>query len=173
MGTWWVQPSWAVQRPIKPAEVKRAIVGSPNNKSPGSDTLPYECWKINPTATAQLVSTIGNMVADKASQPDSWREIIISALNKVEDPYSTHLYRPISLLNTDYKTVMRCWANRLGPILADKIGHHQRGFIPGRDGRDNIINVQLITDLLNARSEEGAILFLDQEKAFDMVSYSS
>ena len=68
---------------------------------------------------------------------------------------------------------MRVWANRLGPILAKKIGHHQRGFIPGRDDRENIINVQMIIDLINARAEEGAVAFLDQEKAFDMVSFTT
>jgi hypothetical protein len=68
---------------------------------------------------------------------------------------------------------MRVWANRLSLILANKIGHHQRGFIPGRDGQENIINVQMIIDLLNARNEEGAVTFLDQEKAFDMVSFTT
>jgi hypothetical protein len=69
--------------------------------------------------------------------------------------------------------VMRVWANRLGPILANKIGHHQHGFIPGRDGRENIINVQMIIDLLNAKNEERAVAFLDQEKTFDMVSFTT
>jgi hypothetical protein len=73
----------------------------------------------------------------------------------------------------DYKLVMRVWANRLGPILAQKIGHHQRGFIPGRDGRENIVNVQMIIDMINAKNKEGAMDFLDQEKAFDMVSFTT
>jgi hypothetical protein len=50
--------------------------------------------------------------------------------------HTQHKYHPISLL--DYKMVMRVWANRLGPILAKKIGLHQQGFIPGREGRENI-----------------------------------
>ena len=66
---------------------------------------------------------------------------------------------PISLLNNDYKIVMRVWANKIGPILAKRIGHHQRGFIPTRDGRENIINVQLLINLINAKNEEGAIIF--------------
>jgi hypothetical protein len=68
---------------------------------------------------------------------------------------------------------MRVWANRLGFILANKTGYHQRGFIPGRDGHENIINIQMIIDLLNAKNEEGAVAFLDQEKAFDMVSFTT
>jgi hypothetical protein len=94
-------------------------------------------------------------------------------LPKEVDLYTTHKFRPISLLNTDYKIVMRVWANRLGPILAKKIGHHQRGSIPGKDGWENIINIQMIIDLINAKNEEGAVAFLDQEKAFDMVSFTT
>ena len=68
---------------------------------------------------------------------------------------------------------MRVWANRMGPILAKRIGHHQRGFISTQDGRENIINVQLLIDLINAKNEEGVIIFLDQEKAFNMVSFTA
>ena len=94
----------------------------------------------------------------------------MAVLPKEEDSYSTHKFRPISFLNNDYKIVMRVWANRMGPILAKRIGHNQRGFIPTRDGRENIINVQLLINLINAKNEEGAIIFLDKEKAFNMVS---
>jgi hypothetical protein len=117
-------------KPISEGEILRAIMNSPNNKSPGSDTLPYECWKTEPVLMAKAMKGISARVTSRADQPASWRNIIISALNKVEDPYTTHLYRPISLLNTDYKTLMRCWADRGGPLLAAKLGEHQRGFIP-------------------------------------------
>ena len=163
----------ALSKPISLKELKEAIVCAPNSKSPGTDTLPYECYKIAAEATAKALTGMACYVATNGAQPESWRSLIISVLNKVPDAYTTHLYRPIALLNTDYKTLMRCWANRLGPVLAKHIGHHQRGFIPGRDGRENIVNVQLIMDLINARMDDGAILFLDQEKAFDMVSFNT
>jgi hypothetical protein len=68
---------------------------------------------------------------------------------------------------------MRVWANRLGPILARKIGHHQRGFISGRDSRENIINVQMIIDMINTKNKKGAVAFLNQEKVFDIVSFTT
>jgi hypothetical protein len=94
-------------------------------------------------------------------------------LPKEADSYFMHKFCPISLLNIDYKLVMRVWANRLGPILAWKIGHHQWGFILGRDGRENIINMQMIIYMINAKNKEGAVAFLDQEKVFDMVSFTT
>jgi hypothetical protein len=89
------------------------------------------------------------------NQPASWLQITILVLPSEADLYITHKFCPISLLNTDYKIVMRVCANRLGPILARKIGHHQRRFIPGRDGRENIINIQMVIDLINAKNERG------------------
>jgi hypothetical protein len=73
----------------------------------------------------------------------------------------SHKFPPTSLLNTDYKMIMRVWANKLGPILANKIGYHQKGFIPGKDGRENIINIQMIIDFLNAKNKERVVAFLD------------
>lgn len=162
-----------LDEPIKADEMLKAIIGTPKGKSPGTDRIPYECYISAPLVSARILAEIGNMVSQYEEQPTSWGQILISVLPKEPDSYSTHKFRPISLLNTDYKLVMRVWANRLGPILANKIGHHQRGFIPGRDGRENIINVQMIIDLINARNEDGAVIFLDQEKAFDMVSFTA
>ena len=87
------------------------------------------------------IAKIANLVTDLEKQSDSWLDINVAVLPKEEDSYSAHKFRPISLLNNNYKIVMRVWTNRMGPILAKRIGHHQRGFIPMRDGRENIINV--------------------------------
>src|SRR5688572_4497911 len=103
-----------------------------SNTSPGKDGIPYSFWNINPEGTAKRLAKLANRMANSKKVPSSLREVIITTLPKVEDAYSTNLYRPISLLNTDYKIIARVWANRLGPILNKLIGHHQRGFIPGR-----------------------------------------
>jgi hypothetical protein len=167
------EESEALNAPIKKAEMLVALINTPKGKSLGMDRLPYECYKALLLEATNILTNLGNQVSEKKAQPASWAQILIFVLPKEKDSYSTHKYRPISLLNTDYKMVMRVWANRLGPILAKKIGHHQQGFIPGRDGRENIINVQLIIDLINARQEDGVAVFLDQEKAFDMVSFTT
>ena len=74
---------------------------------------------------------------------------------KVPDPFNTGLFRPITLANSDYKIILQVWAMRLGPIMNDIIGEHQRGFIPGRDGRENIIVMQAIADRLYKAKEGG------------------
>jgi hypothetical protein len=155
-----------LEAPIKESKMLRALVDTLKGKSPGTDRPPYECYKGCPNKAARILADIDNRVVDSGKQLTSWAQIIILVIPKEPDSYFTYKFQPISLLNTDYKMVMRVWANRLGPILANKIGHHQRGFILGRDGWENIINIQMIIDLLNAKNEERAVAFLDQEKAF-------
>src|SRR4051812_49434789 len=82
------------------------------------------------------------------------------------------MYRPITLANSDYKIILRVWSTRLGPILNDIVGEHQKGFIPTRDGRENIIVVQAIIDKLS-KLLEGGVIFLDLKKAFDRVSHEA
>ena len=56
-------------------------------------------------------------------------------------------YRPITLLNTDYKIIAKVYANRLKKIIQQVVGENQRGFIPNRDIRTNIIEAKSIINL--------------------------
>ena len=82
------------------------------------------------------------------------------------------MYRPITLANSDYKIILRVWAGRLGPILNEIIGEHQRGFIPRRDGHENVIVMQAVVDKV-AKLLEGGVIFLDLKNAFDRVSHEA
>ena len=132
-------------------------------------------WACIADLAIPAITQIANEMVNKEKMLESFRDIVISVLLKVPNViFSTHLFRPISLLNTDYKIIMRVWANRLGPILNDIIKPHQKGFIPGRDGRENILALQFLMDINNhKRGGKGAVLFLDLKKAFDKVSHEA
>ena len=81
-------------------------------------------------------------------------------------------WRPISLLNTDYKILTHVPANRLKTVITQIINTDQNGYIKGR----NIAyNIRLIQDVINYFEEdniEGAVVFLDFQKAFDTVNHN-
>ena len=77
------------------------------------------------------------------------------------------------MTNADYKIMTRIWAKRLDKVLKKHIGHHQRGFISERDGRENILMVQMLMEDRDTRGLPGASVFLDIAKAFDSVSHES
>jgi len=76
-------------------------------------------------------------------------------------------YRPITLLNLDYKLIAKVYAERLKKVIATVVGKNQRGFIPGRDIRANIIEARLAMDIAKKMKLDGALLLFDFEKAFD------
>uniref|UniRef100_A0A670K2J7 Reverse transcriptase domain-containing protein n=1 Tax=Podarcis muralis TaxID=64176 RepID=A0A670K2J7_PODMU len=81
-------------------------------------------------------------------------------------------YRPISLLNNDYKLFASILAKRMKKLLQEVIHKDQAGFLPGRQMKDNIRNIINILEYLTARNEKQAMLiFVGAEKAFDNISW--
>ena len=157
---------------ITKEEISNAIKKMPNNKSPGQDGIPVEFYKV-----------YWNIVSDDLLQ------VIHKGLNDKQLPYTQYLavivllykkgsradiknWRPISLLNVDYKILSKVLAERLKTVLPEIIHYDQRGCVPGRYIGENI---RLIDDLLfeiENENENPVILMLDQEKAFDRVEWS-
>jgi hypothetical protein len=74
-------------------------------------------------------------------------------------------YRPISLLNVDYKIASRAISRRLLGIIGSIVGSDQTCGIPGRTISENLT---LICDLIEYADRADlplALLSLDQEKA--------
>ena len=145
----------------------------PQGKAAGPDGLPYAVWSMMMDEAPRTFSDLFNACKGQGRLMPSAREANIIVLAKARDAYACSMYRPISLTNTDYKIIMRVWANRLGPILGKIIGGHQLGFIPGRDGRENVLNLQILMDWCSHHNQAGAALFLDLMKAFDRVSHKA
>ena len=78
-------------------------------------------------------------------------------------------YRPITLLNTDYRLLAKILAGRLAQVLGSVIGLEQNAFLPGRQIADNVRLLQLLPHALPVDSE-GVVAFLDFRKAYDTVS---
>ncbi|MES9885145.1 MAG: reverse transcriptase domain-containing protein [Sedimenticola sp.] len=81
-------------------------------------------------------------------------------------------YRPISLLNTDYKILSKVITNRLSKILPKIISVDQTCSIKGRSIFDNLHLLRNVCDYIDQKDLQAAFICLDQEKAFDRVSWS-
>ena len=79
-------------------------------------------------------------------------------------------YRPITLLNIDLKIITKTLADRLIKVIPSII-HHNQTCVPGRHIENNIFLTQDLIDHANLTNRNLAIIFLDQEKAFDRMSH--
>ena len=101
------------------------------------------------------------------------RQGIISLLPKGDkDPTQIKNWRPLTLLNIDYKILSRTMALRLKPILDRIIGPHQTGFLENRQISDNI---RKTIDVIAQANRNGrlrqVIVTIDFNKCFDHVAY--
>ena len=81
-------------------------------------------------------------------------------------------WRPITLLNSDYKILAKALANRLCTFLPDIISEDQTGYIKGRFIGCNIRLVEDIMQYVELNKLPGIILTIDFEKAFDSICHT-
>ena len=77
-------------------------------------------------------------------------------------------YRPITLLNTELKSLAQVLVNLLHLVICDLIGPEQNYAVKGRPIQDNLHLVRKILEGL-VDGTEAAQINLDQYKAFDRV----
>ncbi len=157
---------------ISEEEIMKVLETRQKDVVGGLDTHLYTMYNCNPEAASKILARMGNIISKSGNAPPSFKTNVVTFIPKVEDPFNTGLFRLITLANADYKIILNVWASRLGPILNDVIGEHQKGFIPTRDGRENVIVVQAAMDKM-AKTLRGGGIFLDLEKAFDRVSHEA
>ena len=141
------------------------------NKSPGSDGFTVEFYLQFWPKLGSLVVNSLNCGYDKKQLSSSQKNSILSLIYKKGDPEDLENWRPISLLNIDYKIATRCLSKRLQKVLPDLISPDQQGYIKGRYIGYNIRQIQDIIDYADLLEINGAILFLDFKKAFDTVEH--
>ena len=80
-------------------------------------------------------------------------------------------YRPITLLNTDYKLLTKTLSVQLASHIHTLVHPDQTGFIPRRSIFDPIRLSQTMCAYADFMEEDGAIVALDQEKAYDKIDH--
>ena len=91
----------------------------------------------------------------------------ITLLPKIKEANKIQQYRPICLLNVVYKIFTKVLILRLETIMGKIINKSQNAFIKGRNIMDGIMSLHEILQDTTAKKENGLVLKLDFEKAYD------
>ncbi len=81
-------------------------------------------------------------------------------------------WRPISLLNTDYKIIANILALRLLTVLPDIISDNQSGYLKGRYIGQYIRILEYSTFFKKQSKLPGVILSIDFEEVFDSLNWN-
>lgn len=156
-------------------EAQKAIQKMKNNKSPGPDGLTKEFYETFWDIIGEDLTEVLNNSFLRGSLPQSSRTAEITLIFKKGDPANIKNWRPISLLNVDYKTCSKVLTERIKPLLAHIIHQNQACGITGRTIHDHL---NLISEIIAFVENNGAyrggisILMVDQQKAFDRTEHA-
>ena len=139
------------------------------SRSPGLDGLPYEEYlRMSHMFVPILTDIFNHWFAAQGAIPGSVTKGVITLLKKGSKNVGEGLddYRPITLLNTELKILVRVLANRLQLVISDLIGPEQTFAVRGRSIQDNL---HLIREVLEGIEDdtETTLISLDQSEAFD------
>lgn len=152
-------------------ELKRAL-GTFGATAPGKDNICYEMLKhLDVLALGKLLG-LYNKVWEEGKLPSSWKEAIIIPIKKPgKDAVDPSNYRPIALTSHIGKVMERMITERLTHYVESRgiISMYQSGFRRGRSTMDPIISLETEIRKAQVNKEVVAAVFIDIEKAYDMV----
>ena len=118
---------------ITEKEIETIIKTLKFNKSPGEDGIINEFYQTYWYLIKQELTFIIQYSFNNFRLPPSQYNAMISLLYKKGNREELSNWRPISLLNTDYKLVTKILAERLKTVLPNIIHPDQKGFVAGRN----------------------------------------
>ena len=151
---------------ITELECAKALKDMQNNKSPGSDGITVEFYKMFWNTIKKYYVNSINYSFEAGSLTELQKQSIITLIPKQNKDITTlDNWRPISLLNVDYKIAAKVIANRVKNIITEIIDHSQTGFIKGQYIGENIRLLFEIIDKVEEENKPGLIFFFRFRKS--------
>ncbi|CAI5469587.1 unnamed protein product [Closterium sp. Yama58-4] len=158
-----------LQAPFSLLEITRAIGQLSRGKTPGPDGIPGELFRQYKTRFAPAFFSLFSSPLTAASLPPSMLSGRTVLIPKMGNFSLVENLRPITLMNSDYKVLALCLANRLQLALPLIIHPSQTAFIKNRRIGDTINDTLDIFDWSTTTKTPLLALTIDFRKAYDLV----
>ena len=139
-------------------------------KSPGSDGFSVEFYLFFWDILGPLLLRVANQCFRDGNLCDSMKGSVTRLIYKKRgDIKNLKNWRPISLLNVDYKIISKVLTLCLSKVLESIVNPDQTCSVPGRSILSNVTLLRDIIDFIQETDECAILVSLDQEKAFDRI----
>lgn len=157
---------------ILPADVLRALKRM-RPSQPGIDGMKIALFRrCHIEAIASLMARLFTACLTHNRLPRQFSMGLIVPIYKKGVATAVENYRPITLLNLDYRIFAKVISLALAPSLPSIIAPCQTAFIQGRNIGENITILASVPPILDRLQRKGIIIFCDFQKAYDTVHRS-
>ena len=153
------------------SEIKSALFDMKFDKVTGSQGLPPEWyvkfWDEISGLLFHVITDASKLGFDKSSS----RGIITLMEKPGRDKMRISQWRPLTMLNTDFKILSKLLARRMKKVLPSIIHHDQAGFMVNRGTTDNLMKLITTMEYCEKQNIDALLVSFDSHKAFDTVEY--
>ena len=157
---------------ISEQEMEIALHDLSDNKAPGPDGMNIKSLKfLWPFIKDKMSGFIGNF-CNSCTLPPGVNSFFIALVPKIPNLVTIKDFRPISLINSSIKVLLKILTSRLATQMSTLVADNQTGFFKGRKAAESILVAKEVAhSILSKKKHRGFILKLDFEKAFDSVNW--
>ena len=154
-------------------EMTKYIKKCKNNVAPGSSGFTYDFYKFFWRDLKCFIIKSVDCAFENNRLSVSQNLGIISIIPKPDKDkrYLTN-WRPLTLLNSLYKLISGCVAERIKPALGNIVHPDQKGFVAGRYIGEAVRTTFDIMQYAKDNNRAGLILLIDFENAFNSISFN-
>ena len=161
-----------LDKEITPQELTAALQTMKKGKTPGSNGFSVDFFRFFWKQLGTFLFRAFKLSFSHGQLLSTHRESLITLIPKAGKPsHSLKGWRPISLLNVDYKIISTAIANRFKKVIDRIIGPSQSAYIKGRYIGENSRLVYDVISHINETDQSGVIMAADFEAAFETVSW--
>ena len=160
----------SLKQPITLDELRAALRKGGSKKTPGSDGNGLEFYTTNWEIINEDIHEITDQTQIQRGITAQQKHGVVVCLPKSSAALTPDEYRPITLLNTDYKNLARILAHRSRPVLEHHLRTSQFCSVPRTSIAEAVSTVREATAQAEMSDTPLCVLTLDFQAAFDRLS---
>ena len=161
----------SLELPISLDKIQMAMKKGGHNKAPGSDGIGLEFYRHNWEIIKEDIHEIINQIFLHRGIKPQHKQGITVCLPKSSAAITPAEYRPITLLNTDYKLIERIMVQQLRLVLETHLRNSQFCEVLGNFITEAVSTVREAIAQAEMTDTPLCVLTLDFQEAFDTVSH--
>ena len=156
--------------PVTKSEMHNAISEMKSGKAPGPDGIRIEFCKKLWHVIGDQFTVVMNEFMNGHYEHKNFKQGYITLIFKNSNSTDIKNYRPISLLNVEYKIICKVYANRKKCVFLDLLGAMQYA-VKGKNVTNGLVLLRDVIDFSQKNNHKTYVLSLDFYNAFDCVDH--